>query len=175
MFGVTSYGVSSFGSWLGTAMVLFSAMETKSHIFRLALVCLPLTNYILSYQNTSVIRIQYVYVQRVTLSTSVYIIQNYNKPGKSNKDSFLNIVILHFYHIYIRLYISLFYIRSGLGSSRVLVLGTWCKISSTWYLLVLDTLKFKSTWYLLVLEGKVLDTCPSTFKYFCQINMYIQA
>ena len=50
-----------------------------------------------------------------------------------------------------------------------LVLGTWCKISSTWYLLVLDTLKFKSTWYLLVLEGKVLDTCPSTFKYFCQI------
>ena len=56
-----------------------------------------------------------------------------------------------------------------------LVLGTWCKISSTWYLLVLDTLEFKSTWYLLVLEGKVLGTCPSTFKYFCQINMYIQA
>ena len=62
----------------------------------------------------------------------------------------------------------------GLGSSKVLVLGTWCKISSTWYLLVLDTLKFKSTWYLLVLEGKVLYTCPSTFKYFCQIKMYIQ-
>ena len=63
----------------------------------------------------------------------------------------------------------------GLGSSKVLVLGTWCKISSTWYLLVLDTLKFKSTWYLLVLEGKVLGTCPSTFKYFCQINMYIHS
>ena len=55
-----------------------------------------------------------------------------------------------------------------------LVLGTWCKILSTWYLLVLDTLKFKSTWYLRVLEGKVLDTCPSTFKYFCKIKMYIQ-
>ena len=40
--------------------------------------------------------------------------------------------------------------------------------------LVLDA-KSLSTWYLLVLEGKVLDTCPSTFKYFWQINMYIQA
>ena len=88
-------------------MVLFSAMETKTHIFRLALVCLPFTNYIWSYQNTSVIRIQYAYVQRVPLTTYVYIIQNYNKLGNSNKDSFLNIFILHFYHIYIyiRLYI----------------------------------------------------------------------
>ena len=62
------------------------------------------------------------------------------------------------------------YFKPGLGSSKVLVLGTWCKILSTWYLLVLDILKFKSTWYLLVLEGKVLDTCPSTFKYFCQLT-----
>ena len=45
----------------------------------------------------------------------------------------------------------------GLGSSKVLVLGTWCELSSTWYLLVLDLLKFKSTWYLLVLE------CQSTW------------
>ena len=70
-----------------------------------------------------------------------------------------------------------FTVNQGWGQVKYLylVLGTWCKISSTWYLLVLDTLKFKSTWYLLVLEGKVLDTCPSTLKYFCQINMYIQA
>ena len=69
------------------------------------------------------------------------------------------------------------YVGQGWGQVKYLylILGTWCKISSTWYLLVLDTLKFKSTWYLLVLEGKVLGTCPSTFKYFCQINMYIQA
>ena len=68
-----------------------------------------------------------------------------------------------------------FWNQPGLGSSKVLVLGTWCKISSTWYLPVLDTLKFKSSWYLLVLEGKVLDACPSTFEYFCQINMFIEA
>ena len=32
---------------------------------------------------------------------------------------------------------------TGLGSSKVLLLGTLCKILITWYLLVLDTLKFK--------------------------------
>ena len=55
---------------------------------------------------------------------------------------------------------------SGLGSSKVLVLGTWCKLSSTWYLLVLGLLKFKSIWYLLVLDGQstwYLSKYSSTF------------
>ena len=43
---------------------------------------------------------------------------------------------------------------AGLGSSKVLVLGTWCKISSTWYLTLWNSKVFgtctwrQSTWYL---------------------------
>ena len=63
------------------------------------------------------------------------------------------------------------HLNQGWGQVKYLylVLGTWCELSSTWYLLVLDLLKFKSTWYLLVLDGQ------STWylsKYFCQINKY---
>ena len=60
-------------------------------------------------------------------------------------------------------------LQSGLESSKYLylILETWCKILSTWYLFVLDPSKFKSTWYL---RTKVLDTGPKTFKYLCQIN-----
>ena len=63
------------------------------------------------------------------------------------------------------------YCGSGLGSSKVLVLGTWCKLSSTWYLLVLDLLKFKSTctWWPKYLIHNVL---VQVLKYFCQINKY---
>ena len=57
-----------------------------------------------------------------------------------------------------------------------LVLGTWCKLSSTWYLLVLDLFKFKSTWYLLVLDGQstwYLSKYSSTFVKLTNIHVLV--
>ena len=64
----------------------------------------------------------------------------------------------------------------GLAWSKVLVLGTWCRLSSTWYLLLLGLLKFKSTWYLLVLEGQrtwYLSKYASTFVKLTNIQSWI--
>ena len=57
-----------------------------------------------------------------------------------------------------------------------LVLGTWCKLSSTWYLLILDLFKFKSTWYLLVLDGQstwYLSKYSSTFVKLTNIHVLV--
>ena len=61
-----------------------------------------------------------------------------------------------------------FYILQGWGQVKYLylVLGTWCKLSCTWYLIVLGLLKFKSNWYLLVLDDQstwYLSKYSSTF------------
>ena len=58
----------------------------------------------------------------------------------------------------------------GWGQVKYLYLVLDAKYRVLGTYLVLDTLKFKSTWYLLVLGGKILDTCPSTPKYFCQLT-----